>query len=371
MSDGGGDGSQIMAGKTLKRRNFKQLSLNPGGGGSDKPNVQVSSSSASSDEKRPSSQAQGEEKLTNQLASLELGVEFKLDLRKDDFETLSELGCGNGGTVTRVLHVPTQTVMAKKVIHVEAKPAVRKQIVRELHIMHDCECPHIVGYYGAFANESDVIMCMEYMDCGSLDRIIKKFGPIEEAIIGKITVAIVEGLTYLYNQHRIIHRDVKPSNVLVNSRGQIKLCDFGVSGELINSIADTFVGTSTYMSPERIQGAAYSVRSDVWSLGITILELTIGTFPFSATSNSNNNNPALPVGILDLLQRIVNEPPPKLPEDKNFTAAFREFIDKCLAKEELRPSPQNLLNDPFFLASKETQISLEQWAHSLKFPDKK
>lgn len=82
----------------------------------------------------------------------------------------------------------------------------------------------------------------------SLDDVYKKNGPVPADILGKITVAVVSGLTYLYDVHRIIHRDVKPSNVLVNSAGQIKICDFGVSGELINSVADTFVGTSTYMS---------------------------------------------------------------------------------------------------------------------------
>lgn len=102
------------------------------------------------------------------------------------------------------------------------------------------------------------------MDKGSLDGIYKKHGAIEIGIIGKIALAVLEGLTYLYDIHRIIHRgtqtstygsrldlhstDIKPSNILFNSQGQIKICDFGVSGELINSIADTFVGTSTYMS---------------------------------------------------------------------------------------------------------------------------
>lgn len=299
-----------------------------------------------------------------QLASLQLGVEFKLDLEEGDFETIAELGSGNGGKVSKVRHTPTQTVMAKKVIHLETKPAVRRQIARELHIMHDCDSEFIVSYYGGFVSETSVTICMEYMDCGSLDRISKRVGPISEQIIAQITVAVVEGLTYLYNEHRIIHRDVKPSNVLVNSRGQIKLCDFGVSGELINSIAETFVGTSTYMSPERIQGATYTVKGDVWSLGLTVLELAIGRFPFSA-AGGDKEMAGHPGSILDLLQRIVNEAPPQLPDDGNFSQPFRRFVTKCLYKEEERPTPQQLLNDAFFLTAKHSPVSVAAWARSL------
>ncbi|KAK9462226.1 kinase-like domain-containing protein [Lipomyces oligophaga] len=296
--------------------------------------------------------------LVKQLGTLEIGVEFQLDLRMEDFQTISEIGAGNGGTVSKVLHLPTKTVMAKKMIHIEAKPAVRKQIVRELHIMHECHSQYIVSYYGAFVNEGDVVMCMEYMDCKSLDRIIAKMGPLQEDILGKIMESVVEGLTYLYNLNKIIHRDVKPSNVLVNSRGQIKLCDFGVSGELINSIADTFVGTSTYMSPERIQGAAYSVQSDVWSLGLMLLELAIGRFPFAGPNGS-------PLSILDLLQQIVNEPAPALPKCSTFSDELRDCIDRCLIKDvELRPTPQDLQSDPFVVRAKSSNVDTEMWAKS-------
>lgn len=98
---------------------------------------------------------------------LEIGVEFRLDLRSEDLIVMKELGAGNGGTVSKVIHAATKVVMARKIIHVEAKREIRKRIVRELQIMFDCNSPYIVGFYGAFMNDSgDVTMCMEYMDTG-------------------------------------------------------------------------------------------------------------------------------------------------------------------------------------------------------------
>ena len=163
-------------------------------------------------------------------------------------------------------------------------------------------------------------------------------------VLGKLAEAILNGLNYLYEVHRIMHRDIKPSNVLVDSRGHIKLCDFGVSGELVNSIADTFVGTSTYMAPERIQGAKYSIKSDVWSVGLTLMELAIGRFPFDASdASAGDRASAGPMGILDLLQQIVHEPAPRLPQSDAFPPILDEMIQKCLLKSpDERPTPRQL-----------------------------
>jgi mitogen-activated protein kinase kinase len=203
---------------------------------------------------------------------------------------------------------------------------------------------------------------MEYMDCGyvhrlwlicrlklnsigsSLDRISKDFGPVRVDVLGKIAESVLGGLVYLYEAHRIMHRDIKPSNVLVNSRGSIKLCDFGVAGETVNSVANTFVGTSTYMAPERIQGGAYTVKSDVWSVGLTIMELAVGRFPFDQNDKeAGERTSAGPLGILDLLQTIVHEPAPKLPKSDAFPPILDDFIAKCLLKNpDERPTPRQL-----------------------------
>ncbi|TAQ90192.1 hypothetical protein B7494_g1456 [Chlorociboria aeruginascens] len=249
----------------------------------------------------------------------------------------------------------------------EAKKEMRRRIVRELQIMYDCNSEFIVNFYGAFLSDNnDVVMCMEYMDVGSLDRISSRFGPVRVDVLGKIAEATLGGLTYLYTTHHIMHRDIKPSNILVNSNGQIKLCDFGVSGELVNSVADTFVGTSTYMAPERIQGHKYTVKSDVWSFGLSIMELAIGKFPFDASEHLSDGDGA-PSGILDLLQQIVYEPAPRLPKSDAFPSILDDMIQKCMAKTpEERPTPQELYErEPFVQAAKRTPVNLKEWAIGL------
>lgn len=183
----------------------------------------------------------------------------------------------------------------------------------------------------------------------SLDRISKDFGPVRVDVLGKIAESVLGGLVYLYEAHRIMHRDIKPSNVLVNSRGNIKLCDFGVATETVNSVANTFVGTSTYMAPERIQGGAYSVKSDVWSVGLTVMELAVGRFPFDSNeAAAGDRASAGPMGILDLLQTIVHEPAPKLPKSEAFPPILDDFVAKTLLKDpEERPTPRELYVRPY------------------------
>jgi mitogen-activated protein kinase kinase len=187
-------------------------------------------------------------------------------------------------------------------------------------------------------------------------------------VLGKITECILGGLVYLYEAHRIMHRDIKPSNVLVNSRGSIKLCDFGVATETVNSVANTFVGTSTYMAPERIKGDPYTVKSDVWSVGLTIMELAIGRFPFDANDSAPGDRASAgPMGILDLLQQIVHEPAPKLPRSEAFPAILDDFVAKCLLKNpDERPTPRELYDKDLFLqAAKRTPVDLQEWAVSM------
>ncbi|XP_039291847.1 LOW QUALITY PROTEIN: dual specificity mitogen-activated protein kinase kinase dSOR1-like [Nilaparvata lugens] len=275
-----------------------------------------------------------------------------------------------------------------QLIHLEVKPAIKKQIIRELKVLHECNFAHIVGFYGAFYSDGEISICMEYMDGGSLDLILKKAGKIPESILGTITLAVLKGLNYLREKHAIMHRDVKPSNILVNSGGEIKICDFGVSGQLIDSMANSFVGTRSYMSPERLQGTHYSVQSDIWSLGLSLVEMAIGMYPIpppdaitlaaifapeggaapppSAPAPANDDSQASsngprPMAIFELLDYIVNEPPPKLPAGV-FSDEFKDFVDHCLKKNPSeRADLKMLLNHAWMKRAETEEVDIAGW----------
>lgn len=271
------------------------------------------------------------------------GGSFSISL--DEVDTLEELGKGNYGTVYKVRHSRPQMrrpgqglqgnkapmimsnststpespdksssdagmspqprrqgnttglVMAMKEIRLELDDAKFAAIVMELDILHRCISPFIVDFYGAFFQEGAVYICMEFMDGGSIDKI---YGDgIPENVLRKITLSTVMGLKSLKDEHNIIHRDVKPTNILVNSKGQVKICDFGVSGNLVASIAKTNIGCQSYMAPERIAsggvasaganpgGGTYSVQSDIWSLGLSIIECAMGRYPYPPETYNN------------------------------------------------------------------------------------
>ena len=191
----------------------------------------------------------------------------------------------------------TGLVMAMKEIRLELDEAKFAAIIMELDILHRCISPFIIDFYGAFFQEGAVYICMEYMDGGSVDKL---YGDgIPEVVLRKITMSTVMGLKALKDEHNIIHRDVKPTNILVNSRGQVKICDFGVSGNLVASIAKTNIGCQSYMAPERIAsggvaqaganpgGGTYSVQSDIWSLGLSIIECAMGRYPYPPETYNN------------------------------------------------------------------------------------
>ncbi|XP_052793272.1 dual specificity mitogen-activated protein kinase kinase 5-like [Mya arenaria] len=264
------------------------------------------------------------------------------------------IGSGNGGNVYKALHVPSQTFMAVKVIELDVDIEIQRKIILELDILHKCDSPSIIGFYGAFFIENRISICTEYMDGGSLER----YGRIPEEILGRLAVRIIEGLLYMWSL-KVLHRDIKPSNILVNTKGDVKLCDFGVSTQLVKSIAITYVGTNAYMAPERIKAENYGVPSEVWSLGVTLFELATGEFPFQEMVSKSNPG--------SMFNMILEGRTPVLPQDV-FSPELSDFVARCMQKDPDRRITQiNVLGHPLiqkYLQDRNISKVLSAWITS-------
>lgn len=262
-----------------------------------------------------------------------------------DLEKINVLGHGNGGTVYRVRHKRTSKLYALKVVHADTDSTIRRQIFREMEILRRTDSPHIVRCYGIFEKPSgDVEILMEYMGAGSLDTLLHAKGTFSEDQLARVARQILKGLSYLHAL-KIVHRDIKPSNLLVNANMEVKIADFGVSKIMCRSLdsCNSYVGTCAYMSPERFDpdscGGNYNVYAgDIWSLGLTLLELYVGHFPF------------LPAGQrpdwATLMCAICFGDRPSLPDGSS--EDFRSFIECCLQKESSkRWTASQLLTHPF------------------------
>ncbi|CAH7690988.1 STE protein kinase, partial [Phakopsora pachyrhizi] len=299
-------------------------------------------------------------------------VEVEIEFEPKDLEVLNSLGEGAGGEVKKVVHRPSGLYMAKKTIPTSPNPSVHRQILRELAFNREVangETPWITKYYGAFLEDNDaqIAILMEYCEGGSLDAIYKRVksrkGRLGEKILGKVAHSVLEGLAYLHTR-KIIHRDIKPSNILVTKDGLIKLCDLGVSGELVGSLAGTFMGTSAYMAPERIRGEKYSITSDVWSLGLTLLELALNRFPLGS---QNEDGSTVALHPFELLQTVVTFEMPSMNDEVSigikWTKGLQNFLATCLDKNpNVRPTPRTLLDHhPWILKSKTWNPDVKKW----------
>lgn len=298
--------------------------------------------------------------ISPEIDKLRMSFDFNVNgnnrrIAADDLITLCELGRGAYGLVEKVKHPhPTgDTIMAVKRITATQSSKETDMLLNELQILQQSKNPFIVDFYGAMFRQGDVMICMEIMDI-SLDkfylRVARSNQLIPEYVIWTIAFSVLKGLSHLNSKLKVMHRDVKPSNMLINRNGVVKLCDFGISKILRQgSFANTVeVGCQYYMAPERIDADTkmkYSTNSDTWSFGISMIEISIGEFPYEKTAN-----------LFKMQKQILQGDAPSLPEDGRFSPSLRSFIHRAVVKNVgERPRPIELLDDPFL---KETNLSL-------------
>jgi len=285
-------------------------------------------------------------------ASITIGDE-EVETKTDDLEFVSELGRGAYGVVDLMRHRRTGTSLAVKRIPSSLNTTEHRRLVTDLDVsLRSSDCDYTVHCYGAMFLEGNLWICMEVMDA-SLDQLYPQVftsgRTMPEPVLGKISFSVLSALHYLHTQLSVIHRDVKPSNILLSNTGKVKMCDFGISGYLVNSIAKTKdAGSRPYMAPERIDPTTdadhYDVSSDVWSFGISMIEVATGRFPYTNWKS-----------VFDQLKQVVFDPAPSLPPG-DFSPQFSSFISLCAQKlPEERENYVQLLENDFILSHAEVE----------------
>eukprot|EP00898_Chlorokybus_atmophyticus_P004219 jgi/Chlat1/4799/Chrsp31S04792 len=271
----------------------------------------------------------------------------------DAYVLLEESGTGVSSVVWKAKCVPLNETVAVKVMDLErclgSLDGVRKEALTMSMINH----PNVVRALASFITGHLLYIVMPYLAAGSVLHIMKYAYPqachrchgLKEPVIATILKEALKGLDYLHRSGNI-HRDIKAGNILVDLDGTVKLADFGVSAALAEGAdrkmqRQTFVGTPHWMAPEVMEQVhGYDWRADIWSFGITCLELAHGHAPFS-------KYPPMKV----LLMTLQGAPPTLQQEGHKgrFSKDFREVVDKCLVKDPAkRPSAEKLLKMSFF-----------------------
>ncbi|KAI3670066.1 hypothetical protein L6452_41666 [Arctium lappa] len=276
---------------------------------------------------------------------------FPLDAK--DYKLYEEIGEGVSASVYKALCVPLNETVAIKVLDLEKCNNDLDGIRREVQTMSLIDHPNLLRAYCSFTTGQNLWVVTPYMAAGSCLHIMKSSFQegFEEPVIATLLREVLKALVYLH-AHGHIHRDVKAGNILVDYNGSIKLADFGVSACMFDTgdrqrSRNTFVGTPCWMAPEVMQQLhGYDFKADIWSFGITALELAHGHAPFS-------KYPPMKV----LLMTLQNAPPGlDYERDKKFSKSFKEMVAACLVKDpKKRPSSEKLLKHPFFKNARTTE----------------
>jgi len=254
------------------------------------------------------------------------------------FDTLEVLGIGSYGTVKKCLDKRSGKVIAIKYIETGGEDLTN--VAKEINLLKKCVYPNIVAYYGCYQTDKELLIAMEYCAAGSMLDLLRVCHKqlIEDQISGVIAQSL-KGITYLH-LNKILHRDLKGANILLDSKGVPKLADLGVATQLPNTIgkAGTVVGSPYWMPPEVIDSTkgGYNHKADIWSLAITAIELAEG------------EPPLFKIHFARALMLIPRNEPPKLKEPTKWTPEFSDFLSKCLQKDPAnRPTADQLLKHPW------------------------
>ncbi|XP_041467913.1 serine/threonine-protein kinase 3/4-like isoform X3 [Lytechinus variegatus] len=260
------------------------------------------------------------------------------------FDLLEKLGEGSYGSVYKAMHKESGQVLAIKQVPVDTD---LQEIIKEISIMQQCDSTYVVKYYGSYFKNTDLWIVMEYCGAGSVSDIMRRRNKtLNEAEIATILYSTLKGLEYLHFMRKI-HRDIKAGNILLNNEGNAKLADFGVAGQLTDTMAkrNTVIGTPFWMAPEVIQEIGYDCKADIWSLGITALEMAEGKPPYAE------------IHPMRAIFMIPTKPPPTFRDPEKWSQDFIDFTSKCLIKNpEDRATATDLLQHPFVRNAKPVSI---------------
>ncbi|CAB0004154.1 unnamed protein product [Nesidiocoris tenuis] len=260
------------------------------------------------------------------------------------FDIICKLGEGSYGSVYKALHKESGQVLAIKQVPVDTD---LQEIIKEISIMQQCDSPYVVKYYGSYFKNTDLWIVMEYCGAGSVSDIMRlRKKTLSEDEIATILCDTLKGLEYLHLRRKI-HRDIKAGNILLNTEGHAKLADFGVAGQLTDTMAkrNTVIGTPFWMAPEVIQEIGYDCVADMWSLGITALEMAEGKPPYGD------------IHPMRAIFMIPTKPPPSFREPDKWSPEFIDFVSRCLVKNpEERATASEMLNHEF-IVNPQAQLS--------------